>query len=143
MTRPRRYNLLCLTLFWLTFPVQAEVFVIVNREGPLQSLSADEIANLYLGRMQTIAGGEHALVLDQPRDSNLRARFFSLLNGMDLRRVNAYWARLQFSGGTQPPPQLPDSKTVLDAVRKNRLAIGYVDGSVPADEVRIILTLNK
>lgn len=138
-----RLFLLLLFLCWLTLPVRAEVLVVVHPDSPLQQLSANEVANLYLGRLQTIPSGEHALVLEHPRDSSARARFFKLLNGMDLRRVNSYWARLQFSGGTLPPAQLSDNKAILDAVRLNRLAIGYVDGSAPPSGVRIVLTLRE
>ncbi len=130
-----------LSIAYLAGPAQAEIVVVVHPDSPIQSLSAKDIADLYLGRSRTLGSREHAVVLDHPRDSKLRSDFFSLLNGMDLRRVNAYWARLQFSGDTQPPVSLPDNQTIINTVRLNRQAIGYVDASALTPEVKPVLRL--
>lgn len=122
--RTRLIPLLAL-LFCLALPARAEIVVVVHPDSPIKSLSLHEASDLYLGRSRNI-GGEPALVLDQPADSPLRSRFFMLINGMDLRRVNAYWARLQFSGDMQPPAQLRDNQAIIETVRRNRFAIGYV-----------------
>jgi hypothetical protein len=109
----------------------------------VQSLTAKEVSDLYLGRLRTIGGGESTLLLDQPRNSPLRERFFHLLNGMTLPRVNAYWARLQFSGDTQPPVQLADSQNIIEAVKRHRSAMGYIDTSQINDGVRVVLRLKE
>lgn len=119
---------LLLLLVTLAMPARAEIVVIVHPDSPIQNLDLRTLSDLYLGRIRQI-DGERVLTLDQANNSPLRSRFFALINGMDLLRVNAYWARLQFSGDMQPPPQLHDSQAVIDAVRRNRLAIGYVDTS--------------
>jgi ABC-type phosphate transport system substrate-binding protein len=60
---------------------------------------------------------------------------------MSLKRLNAYWARLQFSGAVQPPPEISDSQSVRDLVRHNKNAIGYIEASQVDDSVRVILLL--
>lgn len=122
---------------------RADIVVVVNPESPLVQLNQQDISDLYLGRIRAIHGAERFLILDQPRDSDLRSRFFSQLNGMSLRSVNAYWARLQFSGDSQPPIPLNDDKSVIETVKRNRLAIGYIDASAITADVRPILTLKK
>lgn len=124
----------------LALPAHADIVVIAHPDCPVQTLSSQHISDLYLGRIRSL-DGTPLVAVDHPRDSELRSRFFHSLNGMDLRRVNAYWARLQFSGDIQPPRSLPDSKTVIEIVRRNPAAIGYVEASAVPANVRVLLTL--
>lgn len=123
--------------------VSADIVVVVHPESPVKHLTARAVSDLYLGRKVTVGDGEPLLVLDQPGDSPLRERFFRRLNGMDPRRVNAYWARLQFSGDVQPPTPLTGSQAVLDVVRRNPRAIGYVDASEVGAADHIVLLLKE
>lgn len=122
-----RGPLLLLTLLALALPARGEIVVVVHPDSPLKEVSVGNIADLYLGRLRTTVQGERLLPLDQPRDSKLRERFFQLLSGMDLKRLNAYWARLQFSGDIQPPVVLADSNQIVATLRANRLAVGYLE----------------
>ncbi len=135
----------CWLVTFLTFasPVMCgEIAVVVALDSPLQQITTREVSDIYLGRLKATAG-EKLLVLDHPRESALRERFFKQLNGMDLRRLNAYWARLQFSGETQPPVSLDDNKSVLEMIQRNRHAIGYVDSSAIGGSVRTVLMIKE
>jgi hypothetical protein len=81
------------------------------------------------------------MVLEQEWNGAIRERFFLLLNEMNLKRINAYWVRLQFSGDIQPPPIMSDSIAMRDAVQKNRHAIGYMPSKYVDESVRVILML--
>lgn len=135
--------LLALMLCCLARLAVADIIVIVHLDSPLQSMNAQEVSDLYLGRQRSTRAGERLLILDQPRDSELRRRFFHHLNGMSLRSVDAYWARLQFSGDSQPPIPLPESAAIIATVRNNRLAVGYIDAASVPDGVRPLLTLRE
>ncbi|MBK7002630.1 MAG: hypothetical protein IPH35_22550 [Rhodoferax sp.] len=133
---------LAILLVFASPVVHGDIAVVVALDSPLRQLSSREASDVYLGRLKT-AAGEKLLVLDHPRESALRERFFKQVNGMDLRRLNAYWARLQFSGETQPPVSLDDNQSVLYTIRRNRHAIGYVDASAVDQSVRTVLTLKE
>lgn len=121
----------------------AEIVVIVNPNSPIESLSVEQVASLYLGRIRGLQPGMPALVVDQKGPGGLRERFFQQLVGMSLPRVNAYWARLQFSGDTQPPISVPDDRRVVELVARDHNAIGYVDANAVDDSVRIVLRLEE
>ena len=56
-------------------------------------------------------------------------------------QINAYWARLSFTGQANPPRKLADKAAVLQVVEKNQDALGYVE-SIPADtDVLPLLTI--
>ena len=139
-----RFLPLLLLLCALALPARAEhITIIAHTDSPIGKLTPNEISALYLGRRVAGEYSERIVVIDHPRDSHMRNLFFQSLNGMNLSRVNAYWARLQFSGQMQPPVALPDSQSVLEYVRKNRLAIGYVDSSTVITGVKPLLTLQN
>lgn len=132
---------LCLSGLLLGAETRADVVVITHPDSPVQQMTPGQVSDLYLGRLRSLPDGNAVRLLELPRDCDLRARFFQLLNGMSLKQVNAYWARLQFSGQILPPPALPDGKTVLKEVRSGRATIGYLDASEADDTVRIVLRL--
>lgn len=129
-------------LMFMSPVARADVAVVVGLDSPLLQLSIREVSDMYLGRIKTVAG-ERLLILDHPRESVLRERFFKRVNGMNLPRVDAYWARLQFSGEDLPPLAMDDNRSMLDMVRRNRLAVGYVDASVANGSVRTVLTIKE
>jgi ABC-type phosphate transport system substrate-binding protein len=121
----------------------ADIAVIVHNDNPVRSMTARQVSDLYLGRARTFSSGELAAIYEQPADSPLRESFFHLLNGIDIKRLNAYWARLRFSGEVLPPVSLPDSRAVLAVVRRDRNAIGYVDPAVLDGSVQVVLRVKE
>ncbi|MBF0183712.1 MAG: hypothetical protein HQM06_04875 [Magnetococcales bacterium] len=118
-----------------------EIVVIINPENLLANLSQAQVSDLYLGRTRTFPDGNYAQVIEQTRASAIRQRFYHTLNGMSLNQVNAYWARLAFSGRVQPPDAIQDDQEVLKKVTTHRTAIGYIDSSQLNDSVKEVLRL--
>lgn len=137
----KRLAIILTLLFpWHAF---ADVVVIVNAANPVRSLSSEEVAALYLGRSRVFPSGEFALVFDQPRDSALRQRFFKQVANMAIGQVNTYWSRLMFSGQEMPPQPLPNEQAVIDIVRRNPGAIGYVSTAPKDPGLRIVLQIKE
>lgn len=137
----KRFAIILTLLFpWHAF---ADVVVIVNAANPVRSMSAEEVAALYLARSRTFSSGEFALVFDHPRDSALRKRFFKLVANMEIGQVNTYWSRLMFSGQEMPPQPLPGEQAVIDIVRRNPGAIGYVSAPPKESNLRVVLQIKE
>ena len=137
----KRFAIILALLFpWQAF---ADVFVIVNAANPVHSMSAEEVAALYLARSRVFPSGEFALVFDQPRDSALRQQFFKQVAHMAIGQVNTYWSRLMFSGQEMPPQQLPNEQAVMDIVRRNPGAIGYISTPPKEPGLRVVLQLKE
>ena len=125
------------------WPAFADIVVIVNAANPVQKMTSDEVAALYLARSRTFSTGEFVLVFDQPRDSALRQQFFKLVANMAIGQVNTYWSRLMFSGQEMPPQVLPNEQAVIDIVRRNLGAIGYVSTPPKEASVRAVLQIKE
>lgn len=124
---------------------QADIAVIVHADNPVTSLTARQTAELYLGRVRTFDTGQYAVVVDQGRDDPLRGRFFKDVSGMSIGQVTAYWSRLQFTGQVQPPRNVEGDAAVLDFVRRNPAAIGYVSSTTTLTDpkVKTVLVLRE
>ncbi len=120
---------------------QAPVVVVVNAKNPVSGLTVKQISDLYLGRKRSFPDGEAALPLDHVQNSPLRARFYFDLTGKPIAEINAYWARLLFSGQNSPPQPLADSAAIIDAVKKNINAIAYLDHEPSDRGVRTLLVV--
>lgn len=138
-------TLIIICLLCLAVVARADIAVIVHPDNPVPSMTQREVSNLYLGRTRSFGADVHnpASIYEQPADSSLREVFFRTLNGMDIKQLDAYWARLRFSGEVLPPAALPDSRSVVDAVSRRRNAIGYVDAAAVSSSVKVVLRLKE
>jgi len=121
----------------------SDLVVIVHPDNPMTRISRKDVSDMFLGRQRTFPTGDPALVLEANRNSSIRETFFLRLNGMAIKRLNAYWARLQFSGNVQPPPEMENSQAVLEAVRRHQNAIGYINAGILDDTVKSVLRLKE
>ena len=136
MIKQQRLILLLITL--LASPLQAGVVVIVNAENTVLDYNQRQLVDLYMGRDLYFPNGQMAIRLDQSPDSKVRKNFYANLVGKSVAQVNAYWARLLFTGRASPPQVIRNSKEVLEAIRSNANAVGYIDEKDLEEGVRII-----
>lgn len=116
----------------------AEIAVIVNPASGVQSMTREEVSHIFLGRLKQLPSGEAARACD---NEHLRELFYRSLVGKGLAEINAYWARLKFSGRTQPPQLLQGGHDVLEYVAREPGAIGYVEASQVDKRVRTVLKI--
>ncbi len=127
-------------LFFFAISTQAEIVVIGNLKNNLLSLNSIQVEDIFMGRTRSLPNGRFALPVDQ---STLRSEFYQKLTARPIEQINAYWARIMFTGQTSPPMILPDDNAVLSMVNENKDAIGYIDRkNINNNNVRILLILN-
>ena len=116
-------------------PAAAGLVVIANPDSGVKQLTHDDVINIFMGRYQKLPSGVIALPIDLADE---KAEFYGALVGKTLAEINSYWARLVFSGRASPPHQMTTSAEILETVRNNRGAIGYLDDSLVNSHVRIV-----
>ncbi len=120
--------------------VQAELVVIAHLRNNINTLTIKQVQDIFLGRTRVFPNGKFALPIDQ--SSPLRAEFYQKLTSYPVEYINAYWARIMFTGQASPPQQLPNDEAVLQTVRDNEGAIGYIDNAHVDKTVHTLLILN-
>lgn len=134
--------------FFLLFPlslkgVSADMVVVVHPDNPVKTLSRDQVVNIFMGRQVYYPHGDIALPIDHPPDSPVRQEYYKTLVDKSVAQVNAYWARLLFTGQATPPRVLPSTRVILQTVSKNRDAIAYMERSDLNDMVKVVFQLEK
>ncbi len=137
--------LLLLAALLLSPLAQADpgLVLVVNARSGVDRLTLDDAVNIFMGRYRQLSSGMAALPIDQPDNHPEKARFYRLLVNKDLAEINAYWARLIFSGKTSPPHQAKSSAEILDLLARQPGAIAYLERSQVDSRFRIVLELER
>ncbi|MFZ5484565.1 MAG: hypothetical protein ACOZB0_10080 [Pseudomonadota bacterium] len=142
MHTPLRRLLILLALA-TSAPLQADLVVVTPARSEVDSLSREDVINIFMGRFRQFPRGGTAHPIDLPGHHPDRARFYQLLINKSPAEVNAYWARLTFSGKTRPPPEARSVAEATDWLARQEGAIGYLDRSRVDARHRIVLELGR
>jgi hypothetical protein len=119
-----------------------DLMVIINPESGVNAMTEEEVVHLFMGRQKRLGSGRLAIPVEPAGELDLRTRFYDVLVHASLPQVRSYWARMWFSGQAQPPLQAQNSKEVIEMVRANKGAIGFVARSELAPGVKTVLVLH-
>lgn len=125
-----------ITLAQLT---HAGVAIVVNPAVSDTSASAEQIANIFLGKANKLPSGTKVVPIDQEEGEGPRDTFYQSIVKKDASQLNAYWSRLIFTGKGQPPKAVLDDDEVLEFVGSNPDAIGYMNSDAVDDTVKVIM----
>ena len=120
---------------------RADLVVVVNVRSGVSSLTREEVVNIFMGRHRQYPNGGRAVPVDGPADSPERIQFYRLLINKEPQEVNAYWARLVFTGRTQPPLEQFSTKAVIERLETDPRAIAYVDDTLVTRNMQTVLKL--
>jgi ABC-type phosphate transport system substrate-binding protein len=116
----------------------AEVVVVVSAENPLMTLSRTELADIYLGRMNTFPNGLSVAPVDQRETSPAHHEFYSRYLGRSPAQIRAHWSKLIFSGRGQPPRTVVGDQAVAEFVAGSHHAIGYLAAERVDKRLRVV-----
>jgi ABC-type phosphate transport system substrate-binding protein len=132
---------LCVTIF--SSVANAEVVIIVSAKSTVMTLSADQIARIYLGKEDKFPNDQIAIPVDQQEGTAIRDEFYSKVAHKNPSQLSSYWAKLIFTGEGKLPKAIPDDNSVIKFVEKNSNAIGYIDekslSRIVSKKIRVVL----
>ncbi len=126
-----------------TMAEAASFKLIVHKSNPVDSISKSELADLFLKKTTRWQNGRSVTPIDQSDRNSIREEFSGSVLGKDVSSVKSYWQRMIFSGRATPPAELATDAEVIDFVRSNAEAIGYISsGASTGADVKIIDVTN-
>lgn len=138
----RRLAALILALGLLPWSAtRADMVVVVNARAGVDALSREQVVNIFLGRYRLLPGGLAAQPIDHPDMAGERARFYRLLVDKSPSEIDAYWARLIFSGKTPPPRRPLSAQEHIAWLLRDRGAVAYMDRQQVDARLRIVHSL--
>jgi ABC-type phosphate transport system substrate-binding protein len=125
---------LCLYLFAITMsfggarplPAQEGYVVIVHASNPGTAMRSADVSKLFLRKTTKWPNGTKAQPIDLGVSAIARRKFSDSVHQMDVPSIKSYWQELVFSGRGEPPPERPSDADIVEYVRANKGAIGYV-----------------
>lgn len=137
--------LLAATLLMMGFSslALADAVVVMTTQSAVERLSPSDVTDIFLGRYRKLPSGESAVPIDQPAGSSLKAEFYRQLVGKEPSEINAYWARLYFSGKTSPPVQAASSAEVISLLARTPGGIAYIERKQVDVRFRIVLDFSQ
>lgn len=113
--------------------------VIVHASNPVASAGREELSAIFMKRLGRWPSGADIIPIDQQQESVVREQFSRAVHGKNTAYVIRYWHRLIFAGRGIPPREAKNDAAVIDFVRAERGAIGYVSSqALLPDDVKAI-----
>jgi len=112
--------------------------VVVNKANKASSISADDLARIYLGKKTLWDSGTRIVPAMPEEESAAGEAFLSVTLQKSVSQFRTYWKRLLFSGGGAVPKVFRSSGQILDLVARQPGAIGIVEASAVDDRVRVL-----
>ncbi len=116
---------------------QAEV-VVIGHPSIATTLSASEVKNLFLGKRKTLPNGTDIETIELTSGNAAREEFHDKYSKKTQAQLNAYWARLVFTGNGKLPKEVSSSKELISMIASNPGIIGYVEESEVTPNVVIL-----
>ena len=132
---------LAVLLLLASFPAGAlaeDVVAVVSAKSAVTALSANQVADIFLGRSTRFPDGTQAVPIDQNEDSPVRDRFYAQFTGKSPSQVKAHWSKIIFTGRGHPPRQAATGQEARKLIAENPSAIGYIDNSLVDSSVRVL-----
>lgn len=112
--------------------------VVVARSNPVQSLTREQVEDIFLGRTRQYPDGRLAIPVEQSGQSELRDRFYAEILQRTPAQMRSHWARLIFTGRGNPPRSVDSSEDVLYAIAADPRIIGFVEQRFVDDSVVVV-----
>ena len=116
----------------------SDIVVVVSAKSPITSLSTNQVADIFLGKVSRFPDGNQAVAIDQTEDSAARERFYAQFTGKSPAQVKSHWSKIIFTGRGQPPRQAANSMEAKKWVAGNPHAIGYIESHLLDASVRVV-----
>lgn len=116
---------------------QAEVVVVVSAKTSVGEMDKQQVADLFLGKVNTFPDGRQAVPLEQAEGGAAEEFHTKVINKTE-HQLRAYWAKKTFSGTGTPPKELPGSNDVKKLVAENPNMIGYIEKGMVDGSVKVI-----
>ncbi len=111
---------------------EASFQVVIHAENPTTELPAATVSRMFLKKLKRWPHGVRVVPIDLQAKSEVRKDFTRAVHKKSVTAIKSFWQRMIFSGRGDPPPLEESSEeAVLDFVRSNPGAIGYVAVATP------------
>lgn len=115
-----------------------DLVVVVNKASAIDELEKNQVIDIYMGRRVALPDGSIAKPIDLNDKTNIKESFYLQLVNKDLRKINAYWARLLFSARAKPPLKADSINDAIINVSNSLDKVAYIPESELTDSLKVV-----
>ena len=130
-------GLIALAFALCAHPAYAEVAIIAHPDVAEDSLSGEQVRDIYNYDTREWRDRQPVLVLDMKEKGDIRSRFYDYL-GKSSSRMKSIWMKKMLTGEGDPPEVVADEKAMIDRVAAQPGAIGFVNAAGLPDSVKVL-----
>lgn len=116
---------------------RAAVAIIANRDVPADTLSKEQVRDIYTYDVRQWSNMMPVKVLDLTQKNQIRNAFYDYL-GKPASRMKSIWLKKLLLGEGNPPEVVADEQTMIARVAELPGAIGFADASHVPDSVKVL-----
>ena len=117
-----------------------DVVAVVSSRSAVTALSANQVADIFLGKANRYPDGGQAVPIDQAEGSAARNEFYAKITGKSAAQMKAHWSKIIFTGRGRPPKEVANSIEAKKLVADDIRAIGYIEQRLVDGSVRVLLS---
>ncbi len=136
--RPTRYFICILLLVAIVSSAIGQTILIVNSANPDEGITRAEVSNIFLGNTSKWSNGVAIKPVDQKKATNAGTAFLAMIVKMTESAYNNLWVEKMLSGEADPPINLSSDAEVVEFVKVNAGAVGYISSSTPHEGVKVL-----
>lgn len=118
---------------------QANAGSIVVHPSNNDTLSKDQVARIFLGKLKEFPSGETASPVSLAENTDVTQKFVSDILKKSPAQLKSYWAKLIFTGQGEPPVMLSSEDELIKKVASTPGMIGFVSSDAPPG-VKVVAT---
>ena len=118
--------------------VLADLLVVVNPKLKIQSLTKQQVSDIFLDKTNELPTGEPITPYLQSVKSEIHEQFNIKVHERSTSQLKAYWARLVFTGKGSPPAYFEDVNEVKRKIKDNPEIISYIYSEELDDTVKVV-----
>lgn len=134
----KRYILLIAILFTAWVLPGQTYKVIVNSSNTTTTITTSDLSKHFLKKVKKWNNGDKVMPVDQSASSAVRKDFSKAIHKKSVSAIKSYWQQYVFAGSGTPPIEKKNDTEVIEYVKKNSGAIGYVSTSAKTAGVKEI-----
>jgi ABC-type phosphate transport system substrate-binding protein len=115
-----------------TTEVLAQVVVVVGVNSRIETLTKEQVAAAFMGRVAGVQPVDHS------EGADIREAFYVRDIGKSPAQMRAYWAKLSFTGKGLPPREYSGSAEIKKILTNNPAAISYIEKAAVDASVRVV-----
>lgn len=124
-----------------SYTAQAELVAIVAKDSLIQSVSHEQLKQIYLGTNRVLEQTIEVMPLVLVSTDPLHHQFNLKVSGKNPVEWRHYWSRWLFTGKRVPPGIVFSAEQMITQVAENPNSVGYVSLDQVTPEVKVILHL--